>query len=153
MFFISIIDAIMDRMEIIYSFFLLAILDLNQTFKFIAISIKANWPELLASFLLLVFIFHFYTNIGFFFLNDNFAADIENDIPDNYCLCMSFCFLTNFDAGIRARGGAADQMVRISFERNTALYVYRLFYDITYFLICIIIIIDLIFGIILGTFS
>ena len=153
MFIISLIGAIMDRGEIIYAFFLLAILDLNQTLKGIAISIKAKGPELLASFLFLVFIVHFYTNIGFFFLNDNFAADIENDIPDNYCLCMSFCFLTNFDAGIRARGGAADQMVRISFERNTALYVYRLFYDITYFLICIIIMIDLIFGIILGTFS
>ena len=61
--------------------------------------------------------------------------------------------MTNFDAGIRARGGAADQMVRISFERNTSLYVYRLFYDLSYFLICIIIMIDLIFGIILGTFS
>ncbi len=153
MFIISLIGAIMKRGEIIYAFFLLAILDLNQTLKGIAISIKAKGPELLASFLFLVFIVHFYTNIGFFFLNDNFEADIENDIPDNYCLCMAFCFLTNFDAGIRARGGAADQMVRISFERNTALYVYRLFYDITYFLICIIIMIDLIFGIILGTFS
>ena len=153
MFIISLIGAIMDRGEIIYAFFLLAILDLNQTLKGIAISIKAKGPELLASFLFLVFIVHFYTNIGFFYLNDNFAADIENDIPDNYCLCMSFCFLTNFDAGIRARGGAADQMIRISFERNTSLYFYRLFYDITYFLICIIIMIDLIFGIILGTFS
>ena len=153
MFIISLIGAIMKRGEIIYAFFLLAILDLNQTLKGIAISIKAKGPELLASFLFLVFIVHFYTNIGFFFLNDHFAADIEDDIPDNYCLCMSFCFLTNFDAGIRARGGAADQMIRISFERNTAVYFYRLIYDLSYFLICIIIMIDLIFGIILGTFS
>ena len=153
MFIISLIGAIMKRGEIIYAFFLLAIVDLNQTLKGIAISIKAKGPDLLSSFLFLVFIVYFYTNVGFFFLNDNFAADIENDIPDNYCLCLSFCFLTNFDAGIRARGGAADQMIRISFERNTALYLYRLLYDITYFLICIIIMIDLIFGIILGTFS
>ena len=153
MFIISLIGAIMKRGEIVYAFFLLAIIDLNPTLKGIAISIKSKGHELIASFLFLVFIVHFYTNVGFFFLNDNFAADIEDDIPDNYCLCLSFCFLTNFDAGIRARGGAGDQMVRISFERHTALYIYRLLYDITYFLICIVIMIDLIFGIILGTFT
>ena len=44
-------------------------------------------------------------------------------------------------------------MIRISFERNTYLYFIRIVYDISYFLICIIIMIDLVFGIILGTFS
>ncbi len=153
MFIISLVGVIMKRGEIIYAFFLLAIVDLNQTLKGIAISIKAKGPDLLSSFVFLAFIVYFYTNIGFFFLNSHFAADIEDDIPDNYCLCLSFCFLTNFDAGIRARGGAADQMIRISFERSTALYLYRVVYDLSYFLICIIIMIDLIFGIILGTFS
>ena len=153
MFIISLIGTILERGEIVYAFILLTILDLNQTLKGIAISIKLRGPELGASFLLLIFIVYFYSNIGFFYLNDNFAADIENDIPDNYCLCLSFCFMTNFDAGIRARGGAADQMVRISFERNRGLYYHRIIYDVSYFLICIIIMIDLVFGIILGTFS
>ena len=153
MFIISFLGSIMKRGEIIYAFTLLAILDLNQTLKGIAISIKLRGPELGASFLLLIFLVYFYSNLGFFYLNDNFAADIENDIPDNYCLCLSFCFMTNFDAGIRARGGAADQMIRISFERNTYLYLIRIIYDLSYFLICIIIMIDLVFGIILGTFS
>ena len=153
MFTISLVGAIMKRGEIIYAFLLVAILNLNTTLKGITASIKVKGPELGASFLLLIFLVYFYSNLGFFYLNSNFAADIENDIPDNYCLCLSFCFMTNFDAGIRARGGAADQMIRISFERNTFLYVMRLFYDITYFLICIIIMIDLVFGIILGTFS
>ena len=153
MFIISGIGTILIRGEIVYAFLLLAILDLNQTLKGIAISIKLRGPELGASFLLLIFIVYFYSNIGFFYLNDNFEADIENDIHDNYCLCLSFCFMTNFDAGIRARGGAADQMIRISFERNRRLYYLRLIYDLSYFLICIIIMIDLVFGIILGTFS
>ena len=153
MFIISLVGSLMKRGEIIYAFLLLAILDLNQTLKGIAISIKLRGPELGASFLLLIFLVYFYSNIGFFYLNDNFQADIENDIPDNYCLCLSFCFMTNFDAGIRARGGAADQMIRISFERNDNLYYIRIIYDISYFLICIIIMIDLVFGIILGTFS
>ena len=153
MFVISLIGSLMFEGEIIYAFLLLAILNLNTTLKSIIASIKVRGPELGASFLLLIFLVYFYSNIGFFYLNDNFAAEIEDDIPDNYCLCLSFCFMTNFDAGIRARGGAADQMIRISFERNTNLYVIRLIYDVTYFLIIIIIMIDLVFGIILGTFS
>jgi len=153
MFIISLIGSIMRRGEIVYAFLLVAILNLNTTLKSIIASIKVKGPELGASFLLLIFLVYFYSNLGFFYLNDNFDADIEDDIPDNYCLCLSFCFMTNFDAGIRARGGAADQMVRISFERHTFLYVIRLIYDITYFLINIIIMIDLVFGIILGTFS
>ena len=153
MFLISLIGALMKRGEIVYAFLLVSIVNLNTTLKGIISSIQVKGPELGASFLLLIFLVYFYSNLGFFYLNDNFAADIENDIPDNYCLCLSFCFMTNFDAGIRARGGAADQMIRISFERNTFLYTMRFFYDITYFLICIIIMIDLVFGIILGTFS
>ena len=153
MFIISLIGALMKRGEIIYAFLLISIINLNTTLKGITSSIQVKGPELGASFLLLIFLVYFYSNLGFFYLNDNFAADIENDIPDNYCMCLSFCFMTNFYAGIRARGGAADQMIRISFERNTFLYVMRFFYDITYFLICIIIMIDLVFGIILGTFS
>ena len=153
MFIISLIGSIMHRGEIVYAFLLLAILNLNTTLKSIVASIKVKGPELGASFLLLIFLVYFYSNLGFFYLNDNFEADIEDDIPDNYCLCLRFCFMTNFDAGIRARGGAADQMVRISFERHTYTYIIRMIYDITYFLINIIIMIDLVFGIILGTFS
>ena len=153
MFIVSTIGTILIRGEIVYAFLLLTIVNLNKTLKGIAISIKLRGPELGASFLLLIFIVYFYSNLGFFYLNDNFKADIENDIPDNYCLCLSFCFMTNFDAGIRARGGAADQMVRISFGRNRTLYYSRIVYDVSYFLICIIIMIDLVFGIILGTFS
>ena len=143
----------MKRGEIIYAFILLAILDLNTTLKGIILSIKERGSDLLAAFLLLVFIVYFFSVVGFFFFNDHFEADIEDDIKDNYCSTLFFCFLTNFDAGIRARGGAADQMIRISFQRNTAAYVYRLFYDISYFLMCIVVMIDLTVGIVLGTFS
>ena len=153
MFIISLIGAIMKRGEIVYAFILLAIIDLNKTLKGIAVSIKEKGSDLVPSILLLAFIVYFYSNVGFFYFNEHYEADIENDIKDNYCLSLSFCFFTNFDAGIRARGGAADQMVRISFERNSSSYIYRLLYDVSYFLICIIVMIDLTFGIVLGTFS
>ena len=44
-------------------------------------------------------------------------------------------------------------MIRVSFERSFDNYVKRIVHDVTYFLICIIIMIDLVFGIIIGTYS
>ena len=152
-FLLSFIGSVMKRGEIVYAFFLLAIVNLNPTLKGIALSIKVQRAELGASFLLMIALVYFYSNIGFFFFNENFEREIENGHPDNFCSSLIFCFLTNVDAGIRARGGAADQMVRISYERNTKNYITRVIYDVTYFLICIIIMIDLVFGIILGTFA
>ena len=152
-FILSFIGSVMSRGEIVYAFFLLAIVNLTPTLKGIAISIRVQKAELGSTFLLLICLVYFYSNIGFFFFNSNFSREIENGIDDNFCSSLVFCFLTNIDAGIRARGGAADQMVRISFERNVTNYITRVIYDVTYFLICIIIMIDLVFGIILGTFS
>ena len=152
-FILSFIGSVMTRGEIVYAFFLLAIVNLNPTLKGIAISIRVQKFELGSTFLLLICLVYFYSNIGFFFFNSNFSREIESGYDDNFCSSLVFCFLTNIDAGIRARGGAADQMVRISFERNVTNYVTRVIYDVTYFLICIIIMIDLVFGIILGTFS
>ena len=153
MFVLGLVGAIMKRGEIIYAFFLLAIIDLNPTLKNMILSIRMRYNELAASGLLMIALVYFYSNIGFFFFNEDYAAEIETGIPDNYCKSLVFCFLTNIDAGIRARGGAADQMIRVSFERNFTNYVRRIFFDVTYFLICIIIMIDLVFGIIIGTFS
>ena len=151
-FLISLIGVSLERGEIVYCFFLLAIVNLNPTLKGIALSIYVKGPELLATLILLVILVYFYTNIGFFFFNSNYATTLE-DQDDNYCSSLVFCFLTNIDAGIRARGGTGDMMIKVSFERHTTNYIKRVFFDVTYFLICIIIMIDLVFGIILGTFA
>ena len=151
-FLISLVGVSLKRGEIVYCFFLLAIVNLNPTLKGIALSIYVKGPELLATLILLVILVYFYTNIGFFFFNSNYATTLE-DQDDNFCSSLVFCFLTNIDAGIRARGGTGDMMIKVSFERHTTNYIKRVFFDVTYFLICIIIMIDLVFGIILGTFA
>ena len=152
MFIVSLIGISLPRGEILYCFFLLAIVNLNPTLKGIAVSIKLKGIELFATLILLVILVYFYSNIGFFFFNKNYATTLE-DQEDNFCSSLVFCFLTNIDAGIRARGGTGDMMIRVSYERNLKNYILRVFFDVTYFIICIIIMIDLVFGIILGTFA
>ena len=80
----------MKRGEIIYAFILLAIIDLNKTLKGIALSIKEKGSDLIPSILLLAFIVYFYSNVGFFYFNDHYEADIENDIPVDAIASIKF---------------------------------------------------------------
>ena len=154
MFLISIVGVWIRQGIAIFSLNLLAIININETLKGIVVAIYMERGDVGSTLLLLIILVYLYTNLGFFLIQKDFTAEIEVEgYEDNYCENLVFCFLTNIDAGIRARGGAADQMIRVSFERNNAHYIYRIFYDVTYFLICIIIMIDLVFGILLGTFS
>ncbi len=154
MFVISMIGVWIKQGIAIFSLNLLAIININETLKGIVVAIYMEKGDVGSTLFLLIILVYLYTNLGFFLIQKDFTAEIEIEgYEDNYCESLVFCFLTNIDAGIRARGGAADQMIRVSFERNNAHYISRIFYDVTYFLICIIIMIDLVFGILLGTFS
>ena len=62
-------------------------------------------------------------------------------------------FLNTLDSGLRARGGIGDSAIRISYNRNKKHYILRLILDDLFFLIIVIIAIDLVFGIIIGAFS
>ena len=151
-FIISLIGAIMHRGEIIYPFLLLAILDLNLDLKNIIISVKEKYKELGLTFLLMVLIMYMFSNIAFFFFDEDYAAEIEYQ-EDNVCSSLMFCFLTALDSGLRARGGLGDSGERISYARFPGHYVRRIITDDLFFFIVIIIMIDLVFGIVIEAFN
>ena len=151
-FIISLVGAIMHRGEIIYPFLLLAILDLNLDLKNIIISVKEKYKELGLTFLLMVLIMYMFSNIAFFFFDEDYAAEIEYQ-EDNVCSSLMFCFLTALDSGLRARGGLGDSGERISYARFPGHYVRRIITDDLFFFIVIIIMIDLVFGIVIEAFN
>ena len=151
-FFISLIGAIMKRGEIIYPFLLLAILDLNLDLKNIIISVKEKYKELGLTFVLMVLIMYVFSNVAFFFFDDDYAAELEYK-DDNVCSSLMFCFLTALDSGLRARGGLGDSGERISFARYPGHYAGRIITDDLFFFIVIIIMIDLVFGIVIEAFN
>jgi hypothetical protein len=101
-FIISLIGAILKRGEIIYPFMLLAILDLNMDLHNIIISIKTKYKELGLTFVLMILIMYVFSNVAFFFFNEDFKAELDY-FEDNYCESLIFCFLTTTDSGLRAR--------------------------------------------------
>ena len=99
-----------------------------------------------------MFYFYSLTNIYFFFLHSDFSTEI-NYYNDNYCNSLIFAYLNALDYGLRARGGLGDSGRRISFLRNKQHYLIRLFIDDLFFLLIVIIMIDMVFGIIIKSFD
>ena len=77
-----------------------------------------------------------FANIAFFFFNSDYSSELEYQ-DDNFCKTLIFCFLTALDSGLRARGGLGDSGVRLSFERRTTRYVFRLIADVAFFILIV----------------
>ena len=89
-----------------------------------------------------------FKNLVLFYSQER-LQNIEVNIFDKYCFCRNFCLIVIFDVGIKAKEGVFEQIVLMCFK----WLVNVMFYDIIYFLIKNIIMINLFFGTILGTFS
>ena len=152
LFIVSLIGAILTRGEIAYPFLLLAIVNLNPTLKNIVLGIKMKYLELILTYLLAIIIMFVFSNLGFYFFNDDFN-DTMGGYEDNYCASLVFCFMSALDYGLRNRGGMGDLMTRISFKRHPSRYIGRIFYDDLFFILVVIIMIDMVFGIIIESFQ
>ena len=151
-FIFSLIGAIMERGEITYAFLLLPIIDLNNILKNIIVSIRLRYKEVALTFLLAFIIMYLFSNMAYFFFNKDFSQEIEY-MDDNVCKTLIFCFLNTLDSGLRARGGIGDSGIRLSYSRNKRHYIRRLIMDDFFFILIVIIAIDLVFGIIIGAFN
>jgi len=151
-FVIGIICISSRRSEIIYAFLLLPILIINKTLKNIMISIKLNYRQFSLTLCLAFIIMYIFSNVYFFFLNSDFYTEL-NYYSDNYCKTLIFSFLNAIDNGLRARGGIGDTAKRISFLKNKKHYIIRLILDDLFFLLIVIIMIDMVFGIIINSFD
>ena len=151
-FIFSIISTIIQRGEIIYAFLLLPIIDLNNILKNIIVSIKLQYNEVGLTFFFAVIIMYVFSNLAYFFFNEDFHQEIEYT-NDNVCKNLIFCFMNTLDSGLRARGGIGDSAIRISYNRNKTHYIKRIIFDDAFFILIVITAIDLVFGIIIGAFA
>ena len=150
-FLVSLICMIFNN-NIIYVLLLLPILVINRTLKSIIISIKLNFNPFCLTFCFAFIIIYIFSDINFFFLNSDFHAELDY-YDDNYCKTLIFSFLNAMDYGLRARGGIGDSSKRISFLRNKEHYIIRLILDDVFFLLIVIIMIDMVFGIVIKSFD
>jgi hypothetical protein len=151
-FIFSLIGALMERGEIIYAFLLLPIIDLNNILKNIIISMKLQYNAVCLTFFFAAMMMYVFSNLIYFFFNEDYSQEIEYQ-NDNVCQNLIFCFMNTLDSGLRARGGIGDSAIRLSYCKHKIHYIKRLIVDDLFFLLIVIIAIDLVFGIILGAFT
>ena len=80
----------------------------------------------------------------------NSEADAEST-KERACDTLLMCIVTTLNQGLRNGGGIGDVLRRPSLKEN--MFVGRVIYDLLFFFIVIIIVLNLIFGVIIDTFA
>lgn len=78
-------------------------------------------------------------------------ADSEESTKERACDTLLMCIVTTLNQGLRNGGGIGDVLRRPSLKEN--MFVGRVVYDLLFFFIVIIIVLNLIFGVIIDTFA
>ncbi|XP_048055333.1 inositol 1,4,5-trisphosphate receptor type 1 isoform X2 [Megalobrama amblycephala] len=78
-------------------------------------------------------------------------ADVEEDDVERACDSLWMCMITVLSHGLRSGGGVGDVLRKPSKEER--LFAARVVYDLLFFFLVIIIVLNLIFGVIIDTFA
>ncbi|KRX09146.1 hypothetical protein PPERSA_08862 [Pseudocohnilembus persalinus] len=139
--------------QVFYSFLMLDIVDRFSVLKNVIRSITQNSTQLLMTALLGGVILYIYAIIGYSNqdIRDSFLYANETDI--NMCTSAFDCFIFILNSGLRQGGGVGDiiQMPDPFTEEKT--YNLRVIFDLSFFIIMIIIWMNIVFGIIIDTFA
>uniref|UniRef100_A0A8C2QAE5 Inositol 1,4,5-trisphosphate receptor n=1 Tax=Cyprinus carpio TaxID=7962 RepID=A0A8C2QAE5_CYPCA len=79
------------------------------------------------------------------------TADVEEDDVERACDSLWMCMITVLSHGLRSGGGVGDVLRKPS--KGERLFAARVVYDLLFFFLVIIIVLNLIFGVIIDTFA
>lgn len=137
-----------------YSILLTDYINIDPTLQYVLKAVTKNSDQLMMATLLQSLAIFIYVLLGFFFIHPDFyLEDLGiDDHGEDTCQSVWACFLWIFALGPRSSGGIGDMMIDRSYS-NVALYYFRLIYDLSFFIIICIILLNIVFGIIIDTFS
>mmetsp|Transcript_6821 Transcript_6821/g.11004 ORF Transcript_6821/g.11004 Transcript_6821/m.11004 type:complete len:113 (+) Transcript_6821:8129-8467(+) len=104
-------------------------------------------------------IIYIYSAIGFIFVYDTFYDDNVlggwlDRKGDSICQSMLHCFMSTINYGLRGGGGIGDFLpTQTAVDMNLQGFYFRAGYDLSFFLILITILLNIIFGIIIDSFA
>uniref|UniRef100_A0A7M4F8M8 Inositol 1,4,5-trisphosphate receptor n=1 Tax=Crocodylus porosus TaxID=8502 RepID=A0A7M4F8M8_CROPO len=159
--------------ELFYSILLFDLIYREETLFNVIKSVTRNGRSILLTALLALILVYLFSIVGFLFLKDDFIMEVDrlpdNKIPillwpeiwefqeedvDNFeraCDTLLMCIVTVLNHGLRNGGGVGDILRKPS--KDESLFPARVIYDLLFFFIVIIIVLNLIFGVIIDTFA
>ena len=145
---------VFSRIHFLYIVQILGIINLSQTLKNIILSLVIKLNQLSAVFYCILVFNLLFGNIAFFKFSRDFIREVDQPPQvENECGTMLYCFATHLSYGMRFDGGIADRMEKASYTFEKGYYVARFFYEELYFLILVILMLNMIYGIITDAFS
>uniref|UniRef100_H2YYU5 Inositol 1,4,5-trisphosphate receptor n=1 Tax=Ciona savignyi TaxID=51511 RepID=H2YYU5_CIOSA len=81
----------------------------------------------------------------------SYLCDGGDSVEENHCESLLMCIITTLNEGLRNGGGIGDILRKPS--QSGILFMGRVVYDLLFFFILIIIVLNLIFGVIIDTFA
>ena len=154
---------VFTKIYFLYIIQILGILNLSRTLKNIILSLVIKFNQLTALFYCILVFNLLFGNISFFKFSRDYLRVIESGQPnttyyeaahvENECGTLLYCFATHLSYGMRFDGGIADRMQPASYTYEKEYYIGRFFYEELYFLILVILVLNIIYGVIIDAFS
>ena len=122
-------------------------------------SFTEKFSSLCACLLFTYLILYVYNYIAIFYMRDVFdlgevmVYESEDFISEPFCHSSIQCFLILISYGTRAGGGIGDVLPIISYKYDLKMFLVRFIYDMTFFIIIIMIMGNVTFGLIVDTFG
>ncbi|RZK01728.1 MAG: ion transporter [Flavobacterium sp.] len=122
----------------------------SDTVGRIVMAISRNLNQFLWTLILLVVTVDVYSLVGLYFLNDRFQdGDVGPLCHDAYS-----CFLASLNLGLRSGGGIADALQKLKYdEDNKVAYLVNTLFDLSFYIIIVTLLLNLIFGMIIDAFG
>uniref|UniRef100_A0AAX7SRS3 Inositol 1,4,5-trisphosphate receptor n=1 Tax=Astatotilapia calliptera TaxID=8154 RepID=A0AAX7SRS3_ASTCA len=156
-----------------YSLLLFDLVYREETLLNVIKSVTRNGRSIVLTAVLALILVYLFSIVGYIFFKDDFILevdhipnttmseerlgkencwdDIEEDNMERTCDSLLMCIVTVLSHGLRSGGGVGDVLRKPSKEEP--LFAARVIYDLLFFFMVIIIVLNLIFGVIIDTFA
>ena len=151
--FFILLGSFYDQLRFLFSFSLLSILSLNQSLKNIALSFFTKGNFLMWTSLFTLVLLYEYSGWGFFFQRDRFYETSGRDKPEEMCKSLLYCFLTMINNGMRWHCGIGKITRSESYILHFWPFVHRFCFDLLFFWLIEVVMLKILYGIILDSFS
>uniref|UniRef100_A0A3B5A7S7 Ion transport domain-containing protein n=1 Tax=Stegastes partitus TaxID=144197 RepID=A0A3B5A7S7_9TELE len=159
--------------ELFYSILLFDLIYREETLFNVIKSVTRNGRSILLTALLALILVYLFSIVGFLCLKEDFIMEVDllpqiaadgvnctaesdavsgtEEDGERACDTLLMCIVTVLNHGLRNGGGVGDVLRKPS--KNEPLFPARVVYDLLFYFIVIIIVLNLIFGVIIDTFA
>ena len=122
-------------------------------------SFTEKFSSLFSCLIFTYFIIYVYNYITIFYMRESFDLgevlhyDSETYVTEPFCYSSLQCFLILINYGTRSGGGIGDMLPIISYKYGVKYFIGRFIYDLTFFILIIMIMGNVTFGLIVDTFG